>query len=261
MARISIILGKEEEPDQYNALASAIREEFRKRYVIGHHLVLKSQTAYVLALHFNMLEEEIDYENAKKELREKIVSNGYCLSTGFIGTAYLCQTLSEYDMEDLAYDLLLQRKNPSWLYEVDNGATTIWERWDSFKTGEGFNKHEWNMNSQNHYAYGVIAEWFYRDMLGLGADYEDAGFHHIVLAPKPDMREESELPPGQKRIDWARGSLMTPYGLLSSEWRRDKDGKIRYTFEIPFNCKATFYRTLPNGLVQQLELETGKWSF
>jgi alpha-L-rhamnosidase len=117
------------------------------------------------------------------------------------------------------------------------------------------------MNSQNHYAYGVIAEWLYRDMLGMGADYEDAGFHHIVLAPKPDMREESELPPGQKRIDWARGSFMTPYGLFSSEWRRDKDGKIRYTFEIPFNCRATFYRTLPNGLVQQLELETGKWTF
>ena len=99
MARISIVLGKDEEPDIYNALASAIREEFRKRYVVGHHLVHKSQSAYVLALHFNMLEDEIDYENAKKELREKIVSNGYKLTTGFIGTAYLCPALSEYDYE------------------------------------------------------------------------------------------------------------------------------------------------------------------
>ena len=261
MARISIILGKEEEPDQYNALASAIREEFRKRYVIGHHLTLKTQTAYVLALHFNMLEDDIDYENAKKELREKIVSNGYKLTTGFIGTAYICPTLSEYDMNDLAYDLLLQRECPSWLYEVGAGATTVWERWDSFKTGEGFNKHEWNMNSQNHYANGVIAEWLYRDMLGMGTDYEDAGFHHIILAPKPDMRSESELPEGQKRIDWARGSIMTPYGLFSSEWRREKDGKIHYTFEIPFNCKATFYQPQPDGTTKELEVETGKWSF
>ena len=261
MARISIILGKEEEPDQYNALASAIREEFRKRFVIGHHLTHKSQTAYVLALHFNMLEEEMDYENAKKELREKIVSNGYQLTTGFIGTAYICPTLTEYEMTDLAYDLLLQRKCPSWLFEVDNGATTVWERWDSFKQGEGLHKESAQMNSFNHYANGAIADWFYRDMLGMGADYEDAGFHHIVLAPKPDTRSESELPPGQKRIDWAKGSIMTPYGLFSSEWRRDKDGKIHYTFEIPFNCKATFYRTLPTGVTLPMELETGKWTF
>lgn len=260
MARISIALGKEEEPDQYNALASAIREEFRDRYVIGGHLINKTQTAYVLALHFNMLEAGAQYDNAIKELREKIVENGYRLSTGFVGTAYLCPTLSEYGMNDLAYDLLLQRENPSWLYEVDNGATTVWERWDSFKAGEGFNKHEWNMNSFNHYAYGVIGEWLYRDVLGISADYEDPGFHHIIIAPKPDMRGESELPKGQKRIDWARGSTKTPYGKVYVEWRRDKNGEIKYDITVPFNTTATFYQMQADGTTKTVELETGKWS-
>jgi len=261
MARISIILGKEEEPDQYNALASAIREEFRKRYVVGHHLIHKSQTAYVLALHFNMLDGEIEYENAMKELREKIINNNYRLSTGFLGTAYLCPTLTEYDMTDLAYSLLLQDKTPSWLYEVANGATTIWERWDSYKKDEGFNKKEGDMNSLNHYAYGVIGEWLFRDMLGMGSDYEDAGFHHIILSPRPDMRKDNEIPEGQKRIDWAKGTIMTPYGELTSEWSRDKDGRIRYSFVIPFNCKATFQQLKDDGTVEEVELETGRWSF
>lgn len=261
MARISMALGKEDDPENYNALAEAIRKEFRSRYVIGQHLVHKTQTAYILALHFNMLEPGIQYENAVKELREKIQSNGYCLSTGFVGTSYLCPTLSEYGMTDLAYDLLLQRKNPSWLYEVDNGATTVWERWDSFKAGEGFNKHEWNMNSFNHYAYGAVAEWIYRDMLGMGPDHEDPGFHHIILAPKPDMRKDSEIPEGQKRIDWARGTIPTPYGLLSSAWERDKNGKIKYSFTIPYNTTATFYKPLEDGTTETIELETGKWTY
>lgn len=261
MARISVALGKETEPDEYNALASAIREEFRERYVIGGHLIHKTQTAYVLALHFNMLEAGIQYENAVKELRAKIEENGNRLSTGFIGTAYLCPTLSEYGMTDLAYNLLLQSDNPSWLYEVDNGATTVWERWDSFKAGEGFNKHEWNMNSFNHYAYGVIAEWIYRDMLGIEADYEDPGFHHFILAPQPDMRDESQLPEGQKRIDWARGSIETPYGTITSEWKRDKKGEIRYSFTVPFNTTATFYQPQADGTTKQIKLETGRWEF
>lgn len=208
-----------------------------------------------------MLEAGIQYENAVKELRAKIEENGNRLSTGFIGTAYLCPTLSEYGMTDLAYNLLLQSDNPSWLYEVDNGATTVWERWDSFKSGEGFNKHEWNMNSFNHYAYGVIAEWIYRDMLGIEADYEDPGFHHFILAPQPDMRDESQLPKGQKRIDWARGSIETPYGTITSEWKRDKKGEIRYSFTVPFNTTATFYQPQADGTTKQIKLETGRWEF
>ena len=260
MARISMALGNEE-TDMYLNLASAIREEFQKRYVVGGHLTEKSQSAYVLALHFNMLEYGTQYENAVRDLREKIEKNDYCLSTGFVGTAYLCPTLSEYGMTDLAYDLLLQHKNPSWLYSVDNGATTVWERWDSFKAGEGFNKHEWNMNSFNHYAYGVIAEWMFRDMLGMSPDHEDPGFHHIVLAPKPDMRTDDQIPAGQKRIDWARGSIPTPYGTLTSSWERGKDGKIKYSFIIPYNTKATFTQLHEDGTTEEHELTAGKWSF
>ena len=260
MSRISMALG-DDEVDNYINLASAIRDEFQRRYMSGTHLVPQSMSAYILALHFNMLEYGTPYETAVRELRQKIEANDYCLTTGFLATAYLCPTLTEYDMTDLAYDLLLQHKNPSWLYSVDNGATTVWERWDSFRQGEGFNKHEWNMNSFNHYAYGVVAEWMFRDMLGMSPDHEDPGFHHIILAPKPDMRTDSQLPAGQKRIDWARGSIQTPYGTLSSAWERGKDGKIRYSFTIPYNTKATFTQTLEDGTTVTHELEAGRWTF
>ena len=91
-------------------------------------------------------------------------------------------------MDDLAYDLLLQRENPSWLYSVDQGATTIWERWDSYTKEGGFNKHPWIMNSFNHYSYGVVSEWMFRYVGGIEADETQPGFKHIILQPTPDFR-------------------------------------------------------------------------
>ena len=249
MARISIALGKEEEPDQYNALAQEIRKEFRQRFVKDDQLTVTTQTAYVLALHFNMLEGEAQYNNAKEALKQKIVDNGNKLSTGFVGTAYLLPTLSEYGMSDLAYTLLLQHENPSWLYSVDQGATTIWERWNSFNTVDGFKSGE-NMNSFNHYSYGVVAEWMFRDMAGMNPDHEDPGFHHIYLDPKVD-----------DRMDWMKASIMTPYGKLTSEWEKDKKtGKMKYHFIIPYNCTATFLQPKADGTKEEVTLECGKWN-
>lgn len=94
-------------------------------------------------------------------------------------------------MDDLAYDLLLQRENPSWLYSVDQGATTIWERWDSYTKEGGFNKHPWIMNSFNHYSYGVVSEWMFRYVGGIEADETQPGFKHIILQPTPDSGRHS----------------------------------------------------------------------
>lgn len=105
----------------------------------------------------------------------------------------------------LAYDLLLQRENPSWLFSVDQGATTVWERWDSYTSAEGFNKHPWNMNSFNHYAYGAIAEWFYAYILGIQPTAP--GFAKVRLCPHVD-------PSG--RITYAKGKTRTPRTTLSS---------------------------------------------
>ena len=284
MARISSAIGKEEEFDNYEALAEEIRNEFRSRYLKDDHILVDNtgyknneinyapellaetskvgnapMTAYVLALHFNMLETEEQYKIAAEELRQKIVNNGYKLSTGFIGTAYLLTTLSEYGMSDLAYTLLQQRENPSWLFSVDQGATTIWERWDSFKTGEGFNKHEWNMNSFNHYAYGVVGEWIYRDMVGVDTDYEQPGFKHFYLDPKIDNR--TELLPGQKKIDWVKCSFETVLGRLTCDWERQKDGSIKYHIVVPFNCTATWNQLQKDGTYKEVTLECGKYDF
>ena len=259
MARISVALGKEEEPDQYATLAAEIRREFRQRYLDGDQLIQTSQTALLMALHYNMLETDAQYDQAISSLRQKIQDNGYCLTTGFVGTAILLPTLTEYGMNDLAYDLLLQTDNPSWLYSVRQGATTVWERWDSYKPDYGFNRHEWNMNSFNHYAYGVVAEWMYRDMAGIEPDHEDPGFHHFNLRPQVDDR--TSMPDGQGRIDWVKASVDTPYGAITSQWERSQNGEIRYHFVVPYNTTATFYQPQVDGTTRTVELEAGKWNF
>ena len=145
-------------------------------------------------------------------------------------------------MDDLAYDLLLQRDNPSWLYSVDQGATTIWERWDSYTKDGGFNKHPWIMNSFNHYAYGVVAEWLYRYVAGIEADEAAPGFKHFVLQPTPDIRET--LPQNQVRINRAEASHRSAYGLISSEWKFNEDGGLDYQATVPANTTATLYLPL-----------------
>lgn len=145
-------------------------------------------------------------------------------------------------MDDLAYDLLLQRENPSWLYSVDQGATTIWERWDSYTKEGGFNKHPWIMNSFNHYSYGVVSEWMFRYVGGIEADETQPGFKHIILQPTPDFR--TAFPTGQKRITQAKASHLSGYGRISSEWQYKEDGRISYTATVPANTTATLYLPL-----------------
>ena len=147
-------------------------------------------------------------------------------------------------MDDLAYDLLLQRENPSWLYSVDQGATTIWERWDSYTKESGFNKHEWNMNSFNHYSYGVVSEWMFRRVAGIEADEAQPGFKHFFLMPTPD--ERTYFPAGQERITSVKATHESGYGLIRSEWQRTDDGRIAYTATVPANTTATLYLPLVN---------------
>jgi alpha-L-rhamnosidase len=190
-----------------------------------------SQTAYLLALRFDLLPEQYR-QAARDSLRQKIEQNNYCLSTGFVGTGILCKTLTDEGMNDLAYALLLQRKNPSWLYSIDQGATTVWERWDSYKQEEGFHKHEWNMNSFNHYAYGAVAEWMYAYMGGIRPGRP--GFSHIIFEPHVDNRSKDHPTlVYQPRITWARAKTHTSYGDISSEWQRMEDGQYKFTFIIP----------------------------
>lgn len=232
MDSVSTALGRFAEAQHYARLYQHIREEFQQRYVRADGQLSKTtQTAYLLALRLGLLPEP--YRAAARDsLRRKIETNDYRLSTGFVGTGILCTTLSDEDMDDLAYALLLQRKNPSWLYSVDQGATTVWERWDSYTLEGGFHKHPWNMNSFNHYAYGAVAEWLYAYMGGIrpGAP----GFRHIILSPHVDRRDEGHPTlQYQPRITWMCTKIHTPQGDVSSAWRRMADGHYEYEFTLP----------------------------
>ena len=232
MDSICQALDKPSEAASYRQLYQNIRREFQKRYLTSDGQLTKTtQTAYLLALRFGLLPEEYR-DAARVSLRQKIEQNDYRLSTGFVGTALLCPVLSDEDMDDLAYALLLQRQNPSWLYSVDQGATTVWERWDSYTREGGFHKHPWNMNSFNHYAYGVIAEWMYAYMGGIRP--ASPGFSHVILAPHADRRPADHPSlQSQPRITWARTKIHTLHGDITSSWRLAPDGHYDYDFTLP----------------------------
>ncbi|MDR2037106.1 MAG: glycoside hydrolase family 78 protein [Bacteroidales bacterium] len=237
MAEMASALGKTQDVDKYNTLYDNIKKEFQGRYIEEDGtLKQKTQTAYLLALKFDLFPTEQAQKDALDFLLKKIADNGYRLSTGFLGTSVLNQTLSEYNANDMAYNLLLQRNDPSWLYSVDQGATTIWERWNSYTLEKGFG--DAGMNSFNHYAYGVVGEWMYRYMAGIDQAKESAGFKHIVLRPIPDTRKF--IPENQERITETDATFVSAYGAIKSKWNVS-EGSARYEITVPANTMATLY--------------------
>ena len=157
-------------------------------------------------------------------LRRNFAENGNCLRTGFLGTSILMDTLTENSMSDIAYDLMLQRKCPSWLYSVDQGATTIWERWNSYTKDKGFGPV--GMNSFNHYAYGAVLAWMYKTMAGISSDPSAPGFRRIIMAPVPD-----------RRVGYVKASYKSPAGLVRSAWRYEGDEWV-WDFTVPGGAVA-----------------------
>ena len=223
---------------EYMELYNKIKKHFQSLYVDENgKLTQDSQTAYLMALKFDLLPEECR-EKAVKVLDEKIKKNGYKLSTGFLGTGILTQTLSEVGLSNLAYSLLLQTEDPSWLYSVYQGATTVWERWNSYTLEKGFG--DVGMNSFNHYAYGAVVEWMYKYMLGIVVDEDKPGFKHIILKPQPDLRTAEELPSGQENVRWARGEFDSVSGKIKVSWNIE-ESSFTYNVSIPKNTTATLY--------------------
>jgi alpha-L-rhamnosidase len=171
---------------------------------------------------FNLLPDELN-EKAAKFLVEDIKSRRNRLSTGFLGTPYLCHVLSANGYTDVAYDLLLQESYPSWLYPVKMGATTIWERWDGQKTDSTFQ--DAGMNSFNHYAYGAIGDWMYR--VSAGIETKDPGYKHLILQPHPS-----------NKLTYSKASFESSYGTVASGWERSGT-KITVSVKIPANTVAT----------------------
>jgi len=216
------VLEKTDDAQLYSGIFNNIKKVFNHEYVTPSGRVgTNSQTSYVLALMFNLLPDDLKQE-AARYLAEDIKGRGNHLSTGFLGTIYLCHVLSDNGYTDVAYDLLMQQSYPSWLYPVKMGATTIWERWDGQKPDSTFQ--DAGMNSFNHYAYGAIGDWMYRVSAGIEA--RKPGYKEILIQPQIT-----------KKLDYSKASFESMYGTISSGWER-KDGKIILRVSIPANTRA-----------------------
>jgi alpha-L-rhamnosidase len=224
LSRTAAVLGKTDDQAKYEALLEKIKSAFVKEFVTPEGRVGENtQTAYVLALHFNLLPKELR-PRAAARLAAEIRARKH-LTTGFLGTPYLLHVLSDNGYLDLAYMLLERQEYPSWLYPVTKGATTIWERWDGIKADGSFQ--DSGMNSFNHYAYGAVGEWMYRVMAGLEIDESMPGYKHIVFAPHP----------GGSFTD-VNVSHETPYGKATSHWTKTPGG-MELIVEAPANTTAT----------------------
>src|SRR6187399_1801283 len=227
MINTANVLGKNDDVAKYTGLLKNVKEAFVKEYLTPNgRLVSSTQTAYVLALNFDMLPENLR-EQAVEKLVENIKAYNNHLTTGFLGTPYLCHVLNRFGKTDVAFTLLMQESYPSWLYPVKMGATTIWERWGGIHPDSTFEPA--SMNSFNHYAYGAIGDWMYRVVAGLDT-YDDApGYKHIKIQP--------HIGGG---LTNASASLQTYYGKASSGWKLEGN-KIIMDIEIPANTTATVF--------------------
>ncbi|THU38378.1 alpha-L-rhamnosidase [Niastella caeni] len=221
------VLGNTEDVSTYTTLLEKIKSAFAKEYLTPNgRLVSGTQTAYVLALQFDMLPESLRPQAAER-LVQNIKNYDNHLTTGFLGTPYLCHVLSRFGHTDIAYKLLLQESYPSWLYPVKMGATTIWERWDGQKPDSTFQTP--GMNSFNHYAYGAIGDWMYRVIAGLDTYEDGPGYKHIKIQP--------HIGGGLTK---AAATLKTYYGTASSSWTINENELI-LEVEIPANSNADIY--------------------
>jgi alpha-L-rhamnosidase len=220
-------LGKNDDVTTYTNLLQKIKDAFLKEYTTPNGATMSNtQTSYVLALQFDLFPEAMRQQAADR-LVANIKQYGNHLTTGFLGTPYLCHVLSRYGYSDVAYTLLLQETYPSWLYPVTKGATTIWERWDGIRTNGDFQAI--TMNSFNHYAYGAIGDWMYRVMVGL--DNEDGSIGYKKIRIRPHI---------SGKFTHASATYQTQYGKLSSGWKLE-NGKLILHAEVPANTTATIY--------------------
>ena len=237
------VLGKMEDFKSYHELYLNIKQNFQDKYVKnGNILTSNTQTAHVLALQFGLIDKENE-QIVADNLAKLINKNNNHLDTGFLGTPYICHVLSKYGYLNLAYTLLYNDDFPSWLYQVDNGATTMWEHWDSRKEDGTF----WSeyMNSFNHYAYGSIGDWMYKTIGGISS--RKPGFKKSVISPKPE-----------KKIGNSLCSLTTMYGELSCEWTLMKN-MISISVVIPPNTDCLIILPSPKdneGLKKQIKKTT-----
>lgn len=247
MTKIAALLGEQEDAEWFKQLYEERKAFFHKTYLdtetgktifadVENKLV-DTQVSYALQIAFNIpdgeLKDKVAANLAASVARENIIEDKdvtppYSLMTGFIGTAWVSKALSDCSHNDIAYRLLQQTTYPSWLYSVEQGATTIWERLNSYTHTRGFGGNN-RMNSFNHYSFGAVAAWMYNYSLGIERDEAYPGFKHFLLKPEPD-------PTGE--MTYAQGYYDSMYGRIKSSWKIDGDNCL-YEFTVPPNTSAT----------------------
>ena len=243
-AKAAKALGLTADAEEYSALCRKIKAAILSEYFQpdGSFKIEGTQTACVLSLFLGLYPDGAK-ERVTAQLKKRLEAKNMHLDTGFCGTPFLCRVLSENGHNEIAYTLLLNDDFPSWLYEVKMGATTVWERWNSVLpdgsiSGTG-------MNSLNHYAYGSIVDWMYRNVCGLNPCEEAPGYKKAVIRPQPDPR-----------IGKAEMKMHTASGLYESAWYYE-DGGIRFEITVPFDCEAVLI--LPDG--REYQLTAGNYRF
>lgn len=227
------VLGRDVDARRYAAEAASVAASFARHYVDADGRLQnapETQTAYLLAIAFDLIPEPVK-ERATVHLVRLIGEAGGHLRTGFLGTPYLVRVLDARGRGDLALSILFKETYPSWFYSIDQGATTMWERWNSYSKNDGFSGDA--MNSLNHYAYGAIGQWMVERIGGLAPDPEHPGYKHFFVRP---------VIPGQ--LEWARVELQTAYGEASSRWKKEGGGLVMEVV-VPPNTTATI--AFPDG--------------
>nr|WP_201468813.1 alpha-L-rhamnosidase [Microbacterium hydrocarbonoxydans] len=223
VADAATLLGRLDDAARYAALAERSRAAFVAEYVTpAGRMMSDAVTAYALALEFDLVTDARQREGLGDRLAALVREGGYRIATGFVGTPLVADALTNAGHLHAAERLLLQTECPSWLYPVTQGATTVWERWDSLLPDGSVNPGE--MTSFNHYALGAVADWMHRTVAGLAP--ADAGYRRLRIAPRP-----------LTALDHASARHETPYGTASVAWRRDGD-EIVVTAVVPPNTTA-----------------------
>src|SRR5581483_10718895 len=225
MEQMAHAIGKKDDARRYSDLISNIRSAFQKAYITDDGTVgTGTQTSYVVTLYAKLAPESLEAAMTEKLVKD-IESRNWHLSTGFLGTPFLLFTLTDHGRSDVAYKLLLNDTYPSWGYMLSKGATTWWERWNG-DTGDP------SMNSYNHYAFGSVVAWVYRDLVGIDTAADGTGFQHIVIHPRTDAM-----------MDHASGEYDSVYGNISTDWSQSPDA-FTLKISIPANTTATVYLPL-----------------
>ena len=238
MKQMAEAIGRQDDATKYQKLWDEAGASFRKLHLKSDGLLdVDTQSAYVLALWVGLIPDDVAARSAQR-LADKIRKNDNLMATGFLGTRSLLGVLTRYGQHELAVRLFENRRFPSWGYEVVNGATSVWERWDSYTKEFGFNgasgKQNAGMNSFNHYSFGAVMEWAFRDLAGI--DTAGAGYPRLVMSPGFSEAAAPEAKP----LTWVKARYDHPRGRIASEWRAE-EGRFEWHVTVPANTTARLY--------------------